>query len=297
MKKTLFCLGLILVMLFSFAACGVQKDSTTKDPTDGEQIEDNTTKDPTEDLPTASLTYIPCKMLYWEISDSVAPDTQLQERVFSITELQNSVEYQRNSEPFEGFDEEFFKEKSLLIYRFAAPDSAGETYLSYAYTTDNGQSVTINAWYLRSYNYVAGNALTLFELNRNDYKDINVNLRFDSIEFTDGDVLVSLTKEATDATIFHDYTLDDFPEVNAESIEEIDGRTSQSSGLTYRIRQCLLEDPTGGTIPDHLKNYTRLFVIRLTRKSKENVLRTIDILQLRDDIDHASPNHIEHPAV
>lgn len=294
MKKTLLCFGLILLMIFSFAACGGQKDNATKDPTYGDQIEDNTTKDPTEDSPTGTFEYISCKMLYWEISDSVASETQLQERVFSITELQNNAEYQRNSEPFEGFDEEFFKEKSLLIYRFTSPDSVGEAYLSYAYTTDSGQSVTINAWYLRSYNYVAGNAVMLFELNRDNYKDININLRFDSIEFADGDVLVSLTKEATDATIFHDYTLEDFPEVNAESIEEIDGRTSQSSGLTYRIRQCLLEDPTGGTIPDHLKNYTRLFVIRLTQKSKENVLRTIDILQQRDDIDHASPNHIGH---
>lgn len=112
-------------------------------------------------------------------------------------------------------------------------------------------------------------------------------------DFTDDKVLFWLTKQATDETIFHDYTIEDFPEVAAVSIEEIDGRTSDTDGLTHSVRQCLLEDPAGAAIPDHLKNYKRMFAITLAEKGKQNVLSAVDILKQREDIEDAFPNYID----
>lgn len=276
MKKRLFCLGLIIALVFSFAACTGEPQSETNQGENSSQGE------------LESFAYIPCKLLYWEISPSVDADAQMQERVFSMSELQSSIEYQRNAAPFEEFDSDFFEEKSLLIFRFKAPYLGGQALLSYAYTLDNGNSITVNAWYHCGIDPNAGNVLMLVQLDRDEYTDISVHVSYANFEFTDSDVLIWLTKEATDATTFHDYTVEDFPELNAVEVEELTIYTNA------RIRECLLEDPTGGTIPDHLKNNKRCFLIRLTEKSKENVLRAVNILLQRDDIETAGPNYIYH---
>lgn len=111
--------------------------------------------------------------------------------------------------------------------------------------------------------------------------------------FIDDQVLIFLTEEASYEYIFRDYTVEDFSEVGAIAIDELDGSTSPASGLTYRIRQCLLEDPSGSTIPDHLKHYKRAFCITLDKKDEENVLRSIDLLRQRSDVELADPNWSE----
>ena len=303
---------MIFSLVFSFAACtsGLQpEDNQIETPSQEEVITDsnanqnenptqkepesnsntNQSDPPLQESPSDSFSFVPCKLLYWEISPSVDADTQLQERVFSMSELQSSIEYQRNAAPFEEFNSDFFEEKSLLIYRFTVPYSGGKTYLYYAYTLDNGNSITVKVSYVCGFDINAGNVLMLVELNRDEYTDIKVHVSIDGLDFTDDDVLIMLTKEATDATFFHDYTVEDFPELNAVAVEELTIYT------TARVRQCLLEDPTGGTVPDHLKNIKRGFVIRLAEKSKENVLRAVNILLGRKDLEYAAPNYYNYP--
>ncbi len=108
--------------------------------------------------------------------------------------------------------------------------------------------------------------------------------------FVDNQVIVILTEEASFKYIFHDYTEEDFSEIGAIGVEELDGATSETSGLTYRIRQCLSEDPSGGTIPEHLKHYNRMFCITLDKNDEDNVLRAVYILRQRTDIYLAEPN-------
>jgi len=120
------------------------------------------------------------------------------------------------------------------------------------------------------------------------------NDRHDS--FVDNQVLITLTEEVTFDNIFHDYTVEDFSGIGAIDVEEIDGRVADSPGITYRIRQCLLEDPSGETIPEHLKHYKRIFCITLDKKDKDNVLRIVDILEQRTDVYRAGTNGINEGA-
>ena len=108
------------------------------------------------------------------------------------------------------------------------------------------------------------------------------------MEFIDNQVVVTLTEKASFERIFDDYTTEDFSEVGAIAVSEITAFTIET------IRQCLLADPTGGTIPYHLSGFEkfRQFEITLAEESKENVLRAIDVLYERDDIKAAGPNFI-----
>lgn len=179
MKKRLLCLGLLLVMVFSFAACRGQDDNVTKEPPYGDQIEDITTKKPTFEEPI-------------------------------VDEL----------------------------------------------------------------------AVAEFIKNFNRY----------NTEFVDNQLLVLLTEEASFEYIFHDYTAEDFPGIGAISVAPLDGPWGDFPGQVNRIRQYLLEDPSGNTIPDHLKQHKRSFCITLDKNDDENVLRAIYILSQRADIDVAEPN-------
>lgn len=118
-----------------------------------------------------------------------------------------------------------------------------------------------------------------------------------SKSFVDNQVIIALTEEATFKYIFHDYTAEDFSEIGAIGVEELDGATSDTSGLTYRIRQCLSEDPSGGTIPEHLKHYNRIFCITLDKNDRDNVLRAVYKLRQRTDIYLAEPNEPLSPDV
>lgn len=112
------------------------------------------------------------------------------------------------------------------------------------------------------------------------------------IPFNDNQVIVVLTEKVSLENIFHDYAVEDFSDVGTAAVEELDGSTSASSGLTYKIRQGLLEDPSGDTISEHLKNYKRIFCITLDKKDEDNVLRAVYVLRQRNDIYFAEPNWI-----
>lgn len=104
--------------------------------------------------------------------------------------------------------------------------------------------------------------------------------------FTDDEVIVILTAEVSFEQILHDYTPEDFPELNAIFVKEF------TEGTTHKIRQYLSEDPSGAMIPDHLQNFRRSFIITLTEKSKENVLQAVENLYQRDDVYAAEPNYL-----
>ncbi len=111
--------------------------------------------------------------------------------------------------------------------------------------------------------------------------------------FVDNQVLVILTEEVSFENIFHDYTVEDFTGIGAIDVEELDGATSDSTGVTYKIRQYLSEDSSGNTIPEHLKHYNRIFAITLDKKDEDNVLRAVYVLRQRPEIYLAEPNWLE----
>lgn len=255
-------LGLVVAMLFSFAACAEGKDPVSENS-------------------------IHCERLYWEISESVDKDTKLQEHIFSMDELQKSVEYQRDASPFAEVDEAFFEEYSLVIYRFPAPYSGGDL-SDIGHSIPKKSEVSLSIVYECGLDPNAGSILVLVELSRN-IRSVSVSYRYDNYVFPDNLVRITLTNEATFENIFHDYTVEDFPEINAESISE-NGGDSCVVGIGI-VRRWLEEDPTGSTIPDEWKTYQRHFTITLKEKSKENVLRVVNLLMQRDDIASAFPSY------
>lgn len=196
MKKRLLCLGLLLIMAFSFAACGGKDDNATKEPPYGDEQEDNTAKQPTD-------------------------------------------------EPIDDEQEDITTKKPT----FEEP-------------------------------VVDEQAVAEFVKNFNRY----------NTEFVDNQLLVLLTEEASFEYIFHDYTAEDFPGIGAISVSPLDGPWGDVPGQVMRIRQYLLEDPSGSTIPDHLKHHKRSFCITLDKHDEENVLRAVYILSQRADIYLADPN-------
>lgn len=113
-------------------------------------------------------------------------------------------------------------------------------------------------------------------------------------DYVDNQLIVCLTEEASFEYIFHDYTAEDFPEIGAVSVDPLDGPWGDTPGIVDKIRQCLSEDPSGNTIPEHFKHHKRMFCITLDKQDKENVLRAIFILRQREDIYIAEPNGIWH---
>lgn len=114
-------------------------------------------------------------------------------------------------------------------------------------------------------------------------------------EIIDNQVIIILTEKASRAYIFHDYTPEDFSEIGVIDVDELDGSTGASTGLTYRIRQCLLDDPSGNTIPDYLKHNKRFFCITLDKHDEDNVWNAVSVLEQRSDIYLAEPNWVEYP--
>ena len=80
--------------------------------------------------------------------------------------------------------------------------------------------------------------------------------------FGDDKILVTLTDEAREH--IDEYTVEDFSQINPASIKKL---------LDFMI------------------------VITLTETGRENVLRAVYILNLRTDVESASPNYIDHGCV
>lgn len=129
-------------------------------------------------------------------------------------------------------------------------------------------------------------------VNEQEIAEFIENFDRQNSEFVDNQLLVLLTEEASFEYIFHDYTAEDFPGIGAVSVSSLDGPWGDIPGKVDKIRQYLSEDPSGSTVPDHLKHFQRSFCITLDKHDEENVLRAVYILRQRTDIDSADPNWI-----
>ena len=115
---------------------------------------------------------------------------------------------------------------------------------------------------------------------------------YNNYDFADNELIVCLTEQASFEYIFHDYTAEDFSGIGAVSVESLDGPWGDTEGIVDKIRQCLLDDPSGNTIPDHLKHHKRMFCITLDKHDRENVLRSVYILRQREDIYIVEPSFV-----
>ena len=103
-------------------------------------------------------------------------------------------------------------------------------------------------------------------------------------DFEDDSILVIITNEKS--LEFHEYTVDDFPEINCISVEDLSPYADRS---IEEKRSYLGLDGSKGRID--ASKYKQILYIKLEEHSKENVLDVIEILEKRDDVYSAAPNY------
>jgi len=103
--------------------------------------------------------------------------------------------------------------------------------------------------------------------------------------FTDGDVVIVLTKTATRQ--FLTYTPEDFSEIDCISVDDITGLTVD------HVRKYFAGEvkPEDEKLINYEK-YRRILHLELKEKSKISVLNAIMILEQREDISSVGPNFI-----
>lgn len=103
-------------------------------------------------------------------------------------------------------------------------------------------------------------------------------------DFEDDSVLVIITNEKS--LEFHEYTVEDFPDINCISVEDLSPYADRS---IEEKRSYLGLDGSKGRID--ASKYKQILYIKLAEHSKENVLDVIEILEKRDDVYCAEPNY------
>ncbi len=114
-------------------------------------------------------------------------------------------------------------------------------------------------------------------------------------EFTDNEIMIVLSNEASLEYIDHEYTPADFPMTGCVEVTDL------STGAAEKIKAQLRGDPNpSATRPGEawfykdkdVTKFRRILCLKLDKESKLNVLLAIKILEHRDDIYSAEPNYI-----
>ena len=114
-------------------------------------------------------------------------------------------------------------------------------------------------------------------------------------EFSDNEVMIVLTNDASLEYIEHEYTPADFPMIGCVEVSDL------STGATEKVKAQLRGDPKPTpTRPGEawfyedrdLTQFHRILCLKLDKESKLNVLFVVKLLEHRDDIRSAEPNYI-----
>lgn len=109
--------------------------------------------------------------------------------------------------------------------------------------------------------------------------DNNIEKRFEN-----DSVLITLTEEATRQ--FLTYTPESFPEVNCIHVEDLTQYTAEY------VKDKIQGNYTEKSMLIDVEQFRRIMRLELKKKTKENVLHAIEVLQQREDILYAAPNYI-----
>ena len=283
MKKRLLGLGLILTMVFAFAftAC----DNGYTPPDFGEKgyaeycyegLHYNNDQAPTEALITSK-----------KALKKFLRTVKFAEGVFWDDDYTGSREtvYTRLMDQFDSYSSRYFKDNALVAVIKTA--SSG----SYSYTVKSAEAqnhtlnVALQCW--KPGDGVTADIKTwciLIELPKGDYKQLKVEEenKFQTREVAGTGFYMLFTHEASLDTLYHDYTPEDFPELDFDfTIEE----------YLIRSRDEVREALSNGATSGQFSHFARMFKIVLTEKSKENVLRAMERLGAREEIEAIEPNY------
>ena len=117
-------------------------------------------------------------------------------------------------------------------------------------------------------------------------------------DFVNDEIIVVLNNESSRA--LHDYTTLDFSEIQAISVENITKYTTEALSVQRKkgnINQ--LNDYNNSVSTDdevviNENDFYQVWLIKLNKKSKSNVLKSVKILEQRNDIVSVSPNYYHY---
>lgn len=283
MKKKLLCLGLLLVMVFSFAACGKpayvvpnsdEKDNVELDTEKGGVDEDlsNTGEEDRDSMPISS----------WR--SDFSPNEAL---ITSVEELNEFCKTdKRVSYLHDKYSDEYFKEKVLIVIIRGASSGSNE-YKVKSVAAENNE-VTVALQYKIPVMGTCDMRLWTFpiEYEKGDYSKLNVvvETKYQQMEVSGTGFWMGFTNKATLETINHIFSPEDFPELDFDfTIQEYFEKSRDE------VKQALSEGTTDKAMQEYMQRYCRMFKINLTEKNKENVLRAVELLTQKKEVEYAEP--------
>ena len=281
MKKRLFCIGLLFAMIFAFAACGTK----TTPPEQG--TNDATPNPPSYTSPDyGEKGYVDTLFAGFPSSYSMPKEVL----ITSMQELQEFREATKDTnlssnftDKINSFAPQFFEENVLVsIFRRTA---SGMYWYTLKGVEVRDDALTVNLQYWQPGGAVTtevGSWGVLLEYPKGDFSQLKIDVenKYQSREVAGTYVTFVFTDEASLETIYHDYTPADFPELDFDfTLEEYFIK------MRDEVRTLLKVDPTN----DLVTRFSRIFSITLTEKSKENMLRVIELLEAREEIKAVDP--------
>ena len=277
MKKKLFSIALLFTMVFAFAACGVYL------PDYGEQgyvanlymgLHYTNNEAPTEAI-------IHSTQELKEFCDAV----QFEDSVFSTSNRETV--HSQFIERLNSYSSRFFKD-NVLVAVLEVAGSGGHTYSVKSVEAQEGTlNATLQYW-------IPGEGVTtdikvwgiLIEYPKGDYTQLNVEVeeKHQRQEADGNTFYVTFTHEASLATIDHDYTPADFPELDfAFTVED------NMSSITDFVRQALAQESIDSQTQYRIDIFVRGLKFTLAEPSKENVLRAVELFSEQEDVWLAYP--------
>lgn len=294
MKKRLICLLLILVVALTFAAC-----NTPDNNNDGNREPNEESKYVASDM--GEKGYI--DYVFSGMDANPNGQGSYQVLITSLNELQEfrstvQIPYVRTSyidsnterismgSRLDVYGSKYFEESNLVVMLWKA--SSG--HYDFTVKNVNFEGNTLNVTILR-WDYLMGHCAlmqwgAIIECEKGDFETLSVDTETTVQQMRpNGEGLYfGFTNEATLETIFRNYTAEDFAELDFDfTIKEYFVSSRD------QIRNALLEGQIDASMQEYMQRFTRVFVITLTTPNNENVLRAMELLSQREEIEWVEP--------
>ena len=284
MKKRLFCLALLFMMVFTFAAC----DTDYTPPDFGEKgyaehfyrgIHYNNSEAPKQELITSTNELKQYRKTVQFGDDVTWDDGYTGSRETVYTQLMAQLD---------SYSSRYFRDNVLVALIRTEPSGSNSYTVKSVTAQESNLNVTLQRWLPTIGTTDIQSWCVLIECPKGDYTDLKVEVKdkYQVEEVKGTSFRVSFTHEASLATVYHDYTPADFPELDFEFTIKDDLQT-----VTDFVRNALLEEPIDSQAQYRIDIYVRLFEFTLAEKSKENVLRAVELLSQREEIEFIYPTY------
>ncbi|MBQ7999905.1 MAG: S8 family serine peptidase [Ruminococcus sp.] len=116
-------------------------------------------------------------------------------------------------------------------------------------------------------------------------------------DFKDDEIIVALNN--SESLKLNEYTAADFSEISVKSVENLTKPTDEILKVQREAESITVQSIDSGSTADengiyiNEDKYHQLFLLKLSKSGKENVIKCIKLLEQRDDVILAMPNYID----